>query len=177
MGYRSRLGKIAKSNKNNYIGKTCEEVSEFCEEAEKTSKESYGVAYPPGHFQLYELGKYVDYSKGVKPFYDFDIHKEWESEFHIMSKEGLLEIIRDYHKLIYQNYKEMEDGKDVTEFIRSRVREWGRNGFDVQPYWLDQEKTDGVIVRSWQYEYAIFNLVYIYRIFDWEKDYLIYSAW
>jgi len=28
-----------------------------------------------------------------------------------------------------------------------------------------------------QYEYAIFNLVYIYRTFDWENDYLIYSGW
>ena len=170
MGYRSRLGKICKAERDKYKNKTYEE-------AQQIVGEDNSLYYPPEHKELYEIGKYADYNKGLEAFYNFDIYKMCESEFHIMTKENLLEIIRDYHKKIYQGYKELEEGKDSSEFIKSRVREWGRNGFDIQPYYLDQKKTDGEIVRSWQYEYAIFNLVYIYRTFDWENDYLIYSAW
>ena len=73
-------------------------------------------------------------------------------------------------------YERLAKGKDdVQVFINSKAREWG-NKF-LNPYYLDEETTDGAIVKSWEYEYAIFNLVYIYRTFDWENDYLIYSAW
>ena len=169
MGYRSRLGKVAKIEKDRFNGKTHDEV-------EQLLGEYNSPYYPDFHTQLYELGKYYNFTKGKIPFYSFDIEEIYETEFYIMTKDELKELIREYHDLIYQYYEKLAQGKDnVDEFIRSKARQWCAKSID--PYWLDQEKTDGAIVRSWEYEYAIFNLVYIYRTFDWETDYLIYSAW
>ena len=169
MGYRARLGRVAKKEKERFVGKSYEEV--------KTMLLNEGAPYRPDfHIQLYELGKYFNFTKGTKSFYAFDIEKVCGAEFFIMSKEELKELIEECHDIIYQNYAHLLQGnRDIQEFLASRVREWCAKF--LTPYYLDQEKTDGEIVCSWQYEYAIFNLVYIYRTFNWEKDYLIYSAW
>jgi hypothetical protein len=45
---------------------------------------------------------------------------------------------------------------------------------DSLPYNL--EKKDN-ITTSWKYEYSIFELVYIYKKFDWENDLLIYYGY
>jgi len=169
MGYRARLGKVAKKEKEKFIGLSYEE-------AEKLIDKNSAVYRPQFHTQLYELGKYFNLTQGTIPFYDFDLEKECETEFYIMSKEQLKELIEEYHDLIYQNYEHLAQGnKNVQMFINSRAREWCSNF--LNPYYLDEEETDGELVGSWQYEYSIFNLVYIYRTFDWETDYLIYSAW
>lgn len=169
MGYRSRLGKIAKTEKEKYKGKSYEEVAAMMGE--------YFACYrPEAHTQIFGLGKYFEFTKGKTNFYDFDVEEEEDCEFHIMTKEDLKELIRDYHEVICNMYERLAKGEDdVQEFINGKVREW-RSKF-LNPYYLDEEHTSGEIVKSWKYEYSIFNLVYIYRTFDWENDYLIYSAW
>ena len=178
MGYRIRLGKIPKAAKEKYSG-SYEEVSELLDEV------GVSTAYPPEHTQLYEIGKYIAFESGRTPFYNFDTTDD-DYEFDILSKDGLKHIIMKYHQLILKNYQELqeaintadEDGiNKVLGFINSRIAEWEPNKFGLSPYYLDEKKTDGEIVSSWKIEYAIFNLVYIYRTFDWENDYLIYSGW
>lgn len=63
----------------------------------------------------------------------------------------------------------------IKNHLRGKAEEW--SGKYIRPYYLDEDNTDGEIVSSWKIEYAIFNLVYIYRTFDWKNDYLIYSGW
>ena len=172
MGYRLRLGKVAKKVHDHFKGLSKEE-------AEKLIEEDRALYRPQFHEELYELGKYVDYNKNFENFYDFEIE---ENEFKIVTKEGLKSIIDEYHNNILLNYTDMlciassDNREKLITFLRSREREWSKK-FDMLPYYLDQEETDGAIVSSWQYEYAIFNLVHIYRFFDWENDYLIYSGW
>ena len=173
MGYRSRLGKITKTEKERFSGKSSEDVEAMLSEDEAPYRLET-------HTELYEIGKYADYGEHTTPFYAFDIYKEFESEFAIMGKEGLKAIITSYHEKILKNYEELRKGTESVEnFLNSRIREWGEKcgEWNMLPYYLDEERTDGEIVKSWQDEYAIFNLVYIYRTFDWENDYLIYSAW
>jgi hypothetical protein len=169
MSYRSRLGKIAKTEKEKYKGKSYEEVAAMM-------GEDFVCYRPNAHTELFELGKYFEFTKGKINFYDFDIEDETECEFYIMSKEDLKELIYDYHEIIYNFYERLAKGKDdVQAFVDGQAREWCSKFSN--PYYLDEETTDGEIVKSWKYEYSIFNLVYIYRTFDWENDYLIYSAW
>jgi hypothetical protein len=187
MGYRIRLGKVSKKEKQRFKGMTYEQ-------AKKEIGYEESLYYPPFHTELYEIGKYVDFKVGRLPFYDFDIEKETDAEFDIITKEGLKAIIDSYHESTFKHYSEMlkpferfiknpemdylpseEDIKEVVAAISRKVNAW-KSEF-VKPYWLDEERTDGEIVRSWSIEYAIFNLVYIYRTFDWENDYLIYSGW
>jgi hypothetical protein len=156
---------------------------------EMMMEENCAPYYPSFHTQLYELGKYVDFNDGLEPFYTgFNIQSDCEAEFHIMRKPDLKKIIEEYSELIWGNYIELakregscwddEKGeKDcVQRFLERRAREWN-NPF-MTPYRLDEPMgQDGEIAGSWQYEYAIFNLVYIYRTFDWDNDYMIYSGW
>ena len=180
MGYRLRLGRIAKIEREKYRGKTSEEVEQMIEE----DLSPYRL---PEHEELYEIGKYVYFPDGQEEFYDFNIREEYESDFQIMSKEGLKKIIEWYQSEVLDRYKELmelsekddQDSKDeVMGFFYRKIQDWDGK-YDVHPYWLDQDKdhSDGAVVRSWSMEYAIFNLVHIYRYFDWENDYLIYSGW
>lgn len=196
MGYRARLGKIAKTEREKIKGKSASEVCKMYDNSENGSP-----YYPKEHTELYELGKYVAYNENNKfeNYYDFDITEEMETEFHIMSKEDLEYIINDYHKKVFENYSfylkilenktiteeekekfqiysddEAECKKVVVNFIKSKVREWENSDSILCPYELDKTKD---LIQSWCYEYAIFQLVNIYRNFDWDNDYLIYSAW
>lgn len=169
MGYRAKLGRIAKTEREKYRNKTAKEVDAMFE-----GKSGCSPCYPEGHEELYELGKYVDLKGDAEPFYDFDIEKEMETEFHIVSKEGLKNIIEEYRKIIHDYYSNLEP-ENFERHILNMRREWSDK--HIKPYYLDEERTDGFIVASWKYEYAIFNIVYIYKTFDWENDYLIYSAW
>lgn len=192
MGYRIKLGKIPKSEKARYSDRTIEEAELIC-------GLSGGSLYDPAeHEVICELGKYVSYGDGLMDFYDFDTEHELEMEFFIMPKESLKLVIDSYHEDIHDNYElllryvraddeekrqidieNMTTGRNAIEsFLETRKNEWTVGGqFGLLPYYLDQEKTDGDIVSSWQKEYGIFNLVHIYRFFDWENDYLIYSGW
>lgn len=173
MGYRARLGKIAKFEREKYRGKTEEEVESMMQEDEAPYRLK-------AHTQLYEIGKYVDLKGEAEPFYDFELKEE---EFHILTKEQLKDIIDWYHQSTYDYFKgllnKIEKGNytEVEDHIQGKVLEWEKNDWEVYPYYLDQEFTDGVVVRSWKIEYSIFNIVHIYRNFDWGNDYLIYSGW
>ena len=75
--------------------------------------------------------------------------------------------IRQSSKGVYEYYYNIleeiknEDFSTASSCIAQKVLEWEDNGFDVKPYYLDQEETDGFTVSSFKFEYCIFNLVYI----------------
>jgi hypothetical protein len=176
MGYRVKLGRIPKVWKDVCAQyKTEEEFTDaqgkFTEDMEPIGFEYYPPYRHEHHEELYEIGKYVSYDHcDCSKFYNFTIE---EAEFWIMSKEGLKRLIDEYHTMIVESIENV----DPVEYKRMFLREWTKRGRCGVPYYLDEERTDGNIVSSWKYEYAIFNLVYIYRTFDFEKDYLIYSGW
>jgi len=176
MGYRSRLGKVNKCERYKYLNKSFDDVVNMME----ADKAPYRPAF---HEQLFELGKYFDQPEHLEQFYTFDIYEEAESEFSILSKEGLAIIIAMYHDNIAMMYEEAgESTEKACDHIKGKIRTWSKHSyskFGMLPYYLDQplNECDGFLVNSWKYEYALFNLVYIYRSFDWENDYLIYSAW
>lgn len=184
MGYRSRLGKIKKTEREKIKGKTAEEIRVMYKDRDDAPYR------PDEHVELYELGKYIEYSHDneYEQYYDFNVYKEYESEFFILTKEDLKCIIDDYHEIVKNMYAEyfriIETGKDeeneygvgkLLGYFRQKKSEWNRS-YKLAPYNLKGFEI-GDIVGSWLYEYAIFNLVDIYCKFDWENDYLIYSAW
>ena len=86
MGYRARLGVVKKIMKKRCSGSNYEQINMFC----GLGSSPY---YPEFHTELFELGKYFDTPEYLTDFYDFDIYKLAESEFQILSKEGLQKII------------------------------------------------------------------------------------
>lgn len=197
MGYRYRLGKVSKKDhEEKFKGKTYEELKKNY----KLDDDSFPLAYPPEYTELYELGKYFEMNYDCSPFYAFDI-KEHDYDFWIMEKTGLEKIIAQFHTEIKKYYEirlkivqeetlsEQEQQECGIFFAEENIQEKLKNAiihhfsnkvsdwslkFGLRPYSLDKEKD---LIQSWSYEYVIFQLVEIYRNFDWENDYLIYSAW
>ena len=191
MGYRLRLGRIPKGMRTVIKGLSYKEITEKF----KIDSPVYEL---PKYKELLDLGKNVDFSKGcATDFFSFDI-KEYDSEFHIFKKEGLELIIKEYHKETGGWFKELRSGveelfkvidsgsiKDINNdihqktmgavynFFRMREFEWNEH----RPYDLSDGETKSTIANLDSYQYAIFNLVHIYKTFDWENDYLIYSGW
>lgn len=57
-----------------------------------------------------------------------------------------------------------------ADHVRMNAIEWLQN----TPFKLDDD--DDSVSRSWKYEYAIFQLVHLYKTFDWKRNYLVYSG-
>lgn len=195
MGYRLRLGKIDKAQADLFRHLPREERGwdDPQESPQDPDDSDYTPYYPFGHTQLYEIGKYYNLSPDLKdPFYtSFDVIREYESDFHIIGKEGLKAIIEDYRQMIIEGLEE-DLNAEVPEHLQGEITKedllkrvlqeeldrWNKS-FGLRMYYLDEkpEQSDGKITPCWNLKYAIFNLVHIYRTFDWENDYLIYSGW
>jgi hypothetical protein len=193
MGYRLRIGKISKKAHEKY--KDLATVKDVCKAAKL--KEGYSIVYQlPEYTDIFELGKWVDYSEGASNFFKFDLGEE---EFSIVSKQWLLKVIEDYRQSTITYYKELYNSletvaagtvhnggaqtelRQLNAFFNSKLLEWGwwlteNEPASITPYILDKGH-DGPIVSSWKFEYAIFNLVHILHVFNWDKDLLIYSGW
>lgn len=188
MGYRVRLGKLPKKQ-----GDLLRQLNEA--DAYKYFEGRSDALYRPiEHTQLYEIGKNVSYvNEHIFDFYSFPLEEE---EFKIVTKEGLIQIIQDYRKDIERYYEGVFD--EILGFSNPRM-------YKGEPIVLDEEAQhklihllfaksqdwcspysrvlqfkeglDGEMSGSWTMEYAIFNLMYILKTFDFENDYLIYSGW
>src|SRR6056297_1574371 len=151
MGYRVRLGKVKKIDREEFRDKSVHEVLDIF------IKYNYEQIHNPTfHEQLFELGKYVDFNKNFEGFYDFNIYEEFEVEFQIMKKEDLKRIIQEYHEIIWENYINLLKGEGyclddpdcINDFLKDRVRAWSNPKF--LPYRLDESPgCDGEIAKSW----------------------------
>ena len=182
MGYRARLGRFPKVDHKKFKHlKTEQEAYQYFEDHHS----GYAHYRPPGHQELVELGKYVNYAKethlNAKPFYDFDLE---ETEFVIVDRDFLLHIIEEYRKNTAEWYVELletiqtGDTAMVEQHVRTKVSEWDNKFYStLKTDEIGDNDTDGHLTRSWKFEYAVFNLLHILHTFDWDNDYLIYSGW
>ena len=102
----------------------------------------------------------------------------------ICSKEDFLDVINNYKQQIIQYYEYLlEPAKNDSEVsikdkqmthITFRLQDW-KNNYNLQP--INTDLTKDTICDSWLFEYAIFELVRIYKTFDWENDALILLGW
>jgi hypothetical protein len=126
-----------------------------------------------------------------------------DHDFYVVDKEFVKLLIEHYSEKIRTYYKDFlspffDDDKTKAGFlktkdtpltpeeisgvyklvdhVRSMALDWGVSGWfdDMRPYSLDPEKD---LVTSWKYEYAIFNLVNLYRTFDWKRNVMIYYGY
>lgn len=92
--------------------------------------------------------------EGVKTTMGYDLEYKYEFDFNIITPEQQTAI-----------YK-------MIQHMRSIHTEWGHKSL---PFDLDND-TDK-ITTSWKYEYAIFELIRIYKSFDWKRDVLVYYGY
>ena len=130
-------------------------------------------------------------------------HFTEEHDFYIVEKEFVKLLIDNYTEKVREYYNSrlgpfFEGRESKAEFmkkkenpmteeelggvyllidhVRSMAIEWGVTGFldEMVPYSLDPNRE---LVSSWKYEYAIFNLVLLYRTFDWKRNIMIYYGY
>ena len=104
-----------------------------------------------------------------------------DGEFMLGNKKLLENIIEIYRKSVVEYYTDIQDIDKIREiyfdstkdhlkyFItqcKNKVSEFSENWF--------VSDNDNILHYTWQYEYDIFNLIYILKTFDWNKNYLLW---
>lgn len=184
MSFRYYLGKVPKKKRDELKAKSVAQLEKYVED---DCVRPYMIAK-----KVYELGSDFN-EKELRKFYlpfftNKATHKELstgEEQFIILTKEGFLKLIDMYHEKIAEFCKNQEEsvkklieGKldpyesaKLQDSMRFKTIEWtDKKKMDYLPYNLTDKDC---LVNSWKYEYAIFELVNIYKKFNFEKDYLI----
>jgi hypothetical protein len=124
---------------------------------------------------LHELGKYVDseISDGLIVLKDLD---DEETEFKIIDIESIPHIVSHYAKKTLKFLESVDKGEnqifDAEKMLKDAILEWNH----PETFIYNIDKKDDSIVRSWSYQYAIFDLIRIYKSFDTEKYYLLWTG-
>jgi hypothetical protein len=198
MGYRNYIASITKEEYDKIKDFTKEELYNY----KNTPMDGgYVGPYDIASKRLYELGKYVDcFPKELfnPVFTNKELQDEIlsEDEFYLVNKEFLEAVINRYSDKIKAYYQKLLDPiltdesfpklKDPKEYdpthvyemakhIQNMAFEWGVSEFKKTPPY-DLTKGDE-ITTSWKYEYAQFELVRIYKTFDWENNIMIYYGY
>lgn len=206
MGYRHYFYKVKKADVETVKDMTNEQLVKYAEangvEVDEWDGHKY-VNFINDKFlnkvEVYCLGKlYWDdtaeliYNKGTPLFSVPEVQKVFEEYVpYVVGKEGLLEAIRIYHDKVLKFYKSLlVDGEErrlpfgitltvddvksvdkVLECISDKIRDISYGIVDTN----NSNKWE--VTSSWDYEYAIFNLVHILKSIDWEQDTLLFYGW
>ena len=76
-------------------------------------------------------------------------------------------------KIFERNFRKPLDNRGVFCYNNSESRKYIY--FGISPIDLDESRER--ITGDWSYEYTIFELVRLYKIFDWENDELVLVGW
>jgi hypothetical protein len=206
MSYRYRFAKANKEFVNKILGMSVEELIAFTqthnpdayEEIEDTppwfncwnifqQEEIFDFGDCPVHQAISNSSKDLfERNQKVGEYFS-------ENEMRMCDKNTLLQAIDALRALIASHFKELaEDENAARAYCHKRAEDWMLiseifSEFNISesrktqlnsahyPYDIDED-SDG-IVQSGLYEYAIFELVYIYKTFDWENNYLLFYGW
>ena len=140
--------------------------------------------------ELYELGKYSEIAFKLESespsLFTSDELKERYSDygFALLTKDDFKAVIEFYRQKIISWSKSLLEIKDSSEqyqfeILKGEVQDkldgWSGKYFGISPINLDESRER--ITDSWSYEYAIFELVRVYKVFDWENNELVLVGW
>jgi hypothetical protein len=175
MGFRTYIGRMSKVSQAEIKIMSINEISDQFGDGHDEEE-----PYPPGPYELaeeiYELGKYVTVNAdSFSLFDDKEVEEYYNGDylFHGLTKKGFEEIIDNQRKDISNYYTQLNDsygiiGVDQTQIkthLNSMANEWCNNF--TNPVDLSDSPR---ITNSWKYEYTIFELIRLYKVFDWEND-------
>lgn len=197
MGYRHYFYELPKAEIEEI--KNCKTNDDFCDWAENKGYEvdryegekPYCAVYNIGK-EIYGFGKYVDWAFKMQEknesIFETEELKERYSDYApvVCTQEDFLFVINCYKQKIINYYKglfeldEFEKKREITveekckRHIEHQLSEW-ENVFGICP--IDTDLSHSYINRSWLYEYGIFELVRVYKTFDWENNSLVLLGW
>lgn len=195
MGYRHYFYKCKKADIARIREKTLAELEEY---AKEKGAKLYLLddSFLPKE-KVFEFGKlyYEDtdeqiYGTGVPLF----SHKEVMEEFsdfvpYEVGQQGLLKAIEIYRQKIKDYYEDLlKDGTaqilpfgielprpDITS--TDKIKEHIKEKLFWIEYKVNLDEAKKTLTDSWQYEDTIFNLVFLLKTIDWEKETLLFYGW
>lgn len=143
----------------------------------------FGEVFP--RTEVFEFGKlyYEDtaeriYNTGKPLFGDKECQEYFEDYYpFVVGKEGLLEAIKIYKEKAISAYQSLLwDGQEVQcpkmkKFVEGRLY-WLQNQFEN----ID-ESNKYKVSRSYIYEHAIFNLIHLLKVIDWDNETILFCGW
>lgn len=147
---------------------------------------------------IYELGKHSEIgfkleSERPSLFTSEELKERYSDDgFALLTKDDFKAIIEAYRQKIIEWFQNLlnPDRSPITsnklskeerkrlewEYeIRDKLDAWSGKYFGISPIDLDESRER--ITGDWSYEYAIFELVRVYKAFDWENDDLVLVGW
>ncbi len=148
--------------------------------------------------EIYELGKYSEIGfklESERPsLFTSDELKERYSDygFALLTKDDFRAVIEAYRQKIIDWLKSLLEPEDdpiipsklskeerkrlaIEHSIEDKLDSWSGKYFGISPIDLDESRER--IIGDWSYEYAIFELVRVYKSFDWENNDLVLVGW
>lgn len=191
MGYRNYLY-IADKKKCNKIRKMSKkellELTNTVLEDEFDYLSDHDVLDKMGAEEVFELGKYIDFYDEIKPhlrkmFKDKEVHKYFnEEEECMLAKPEILQTIATiYRKKVLNFYQDLMQKKSSNKFNKGSQLERMKESIRSQLLWnqyLDQLPNNKYqICGAWLYEYEVFNILYLMRVFNPKKQVLIWRGY
>jgi hypothetical protein len=162
----------------------------------------YQYANDYAYFPFYEFGdELFNFGSGYdnagnmqrlgKPlFADAEFAKNFEDfEPFVIGKEGLVCAIEDMRNKIIANMEDAltskprhswdpeDSGERCRMYIQDRLDEWSKFKELGNLYNVYNLGSKDNIASSWLYEFEIFDLVRIYKTFNWENDVMLFYGW
>lgn len=148
--------------------------------------------------EIYELGKYSEIAfklESERPslFTSEELKKRYKDYgFALLTKDDFKAVIETYRQKIIDWLQSLLDPEDdpiipsklskeerkhlaIEHSIEDKISSWSGKYFGISPIDLDESRER--ITGDWSYEYAIFELVRLYKIFDWENNDLVLIGW
>lgn len=138
--------------------------------------------------ELYEIGKnYDSYPEGFDIIHDLS-HED--GELIVVSHDSILAIVRDfaqkhldYLKKMITPYEELSEidkiNKDLghldsaEDFVKRQINQFKEPELMV----YDADLNSPNLVKSWNYQFELFEILRIYKTFDTEKYYVMYYGY
>lgn len=200
MGYRHYLYAVPK--KQVIEIQACKTNDDWCNFAEMhgyqyDEDDEWFSPYKVGK-ELYELGKYSEIgfkleSKRPSLFASEELKKRYSDYgFALLTKDDFKAVIEAYRQKIINWLQSLLNPEDdpiipselskeerkrltIEHEIQDKIDSWSGKYFGISPIDLDESRER--ITGDWSYEYAIFELVRVYKAFDWENDNLVLVGW
>lgn len=143
------------------------------------------VALRFGHYQMKVISPQIleyiveHYSSKVEKYYKgmaepfFGVPNKFKASEFLNSVKTEYNFPNSNHTFDFSKITQEEQNAlyKILEHVRSFRMEW----VGYKPYNL--ENNSQVITTSWKFEYNIFELVRIYKTFDWKKNVMFYCGW
>ena len=202
MSYRYRFAKVKKNTVADISNQSRERFIEYLMNHNPKSyceEEDYINTYDCfGQEEIFDFGSDCRFAdtlvKQATPIFSDEMLFEETGKAVLCSKEDFLFVIEQIRKIILDYFKELQNGSvaEMKQAISDKVDDWEHlhiilgvsNASKKQQQEMDKAHlpynismdTD-MIVNSWKYEYEIFELVRLYKTFDWDKYELIFYGW